>query len=102
MANIHDILAAAGRVVTINSAVGIEAYLHRKPVILCGKADFHHIADIATSPQKLRSLLQSEPPGRVYAKYLYWYFSLNCINAGKQTVARQILRKIRATGYSFD
>lgn len=100
--NIHDILACAKRVVTINSAVGVEAYLHRKPVILCGQADFHHIADVARSPQELTALLRQEPAGRVYAKYLYWYFERNCVNAGRGSVARQILRKIKATGYSFD
>lgn len=101
-ANIHDILACAQRVVTINSAVGIEAYLHRKPVILCGQADFHHVADVATSCDELARHLQTEPSGRVYAKYLYWYFARNCLNAAKGNVARQIVRKINATGYQLD
>ncbi|WP_299354177.1 hypothetical protein [uncultured Shimia sp.] len=69
--NIHDLLDAATRVVTINSAVGLEAYLHRKPVTLCGQSDFHHIADTATSPDVLRGILKENRPGRVYAKYLY-------------------------------
>ena len=37
--NVHDILAAASVVVTINSAVAVEAMVHEKPVILCGAAD---------------------------------------------------------------
>ncbi|WP_204114924.1 hypothetical protein [Shimia biformata] len=100
-ANIHDILAVAKRVVTINSAVGIEAFLHRKPVILCGQSDFHHIADVARTPDELATLLTSEPRGRVYAKFLYWYFAQNCINAGRDDMAREVARRIQATGYDL-
>ncbi|WP_139280687.1 capsular polysaccharide export protein, LipB/KpsS family [Shimia gijangensis] len=100
--NIHDILDSCERVVTINSAVGIEAYMHRKPVILCGQSDFHHIADVARSPAALTELLKQEPSGRVHAKFLYWYFAQNCVNAGRGNVARQILRKVRAAGYSLE
>ncbi|MCP4818001.1 MAG: hypothetical protein GY883_02355 [Shimia sp.] len=99
--NIHDILAQCMRVVTINSAVGIEAYLHRKPVILCGQADFHHVADVAKTPEMLEVLLEQEPRGRVYAKYLYWYFGLQCLDASRRgkVIARQIVRRIAAQGY---
>lgn len=101
--NIHDILTVAARVVTINSAVGIEAYMHRKQVVLCGQADFHHIADIAHSPAELSAALAQAPRGRVYAKYLYWYFAKNCIDAGRseQVVAQQVLRRINGTGYAL-
>ena len=102
LANIHDILASAKRVVTINSAVGIEAYLHRKPLILCGQSDYHHIADVAKFPAELTEFLQQEPQGRVYAKYLYWYFSQNCVSAGRGSVAKQILRRVRSAGFEFD
>ncbi len=100
--NIHDTLASAARVVTINSAVGIEAYLHRKPVILCGRADFHHIADVARSPQEVVDLLAAPARGRVYAKYLYWYFRKRCVDAGRADVATQVLRKIALTGYAME
>ena len=99
--NIHDILAASDRVVTINSAVGIEAYLHRKPVILCGQADFHHIATVAQDAGALSGALQAPPPKRHYAKYVYWYFGVNCINAGAPDVAGQVLGRIRAAGYAI-
>lgn len=82
LANIHDVIRAAERVVTINSAVGIEAYLHRKPVILCGKADFHHIATVAKTPEELNRALRAVPEERPYAKYIQWYFGERCLNAG--------------------
>ena len=99
--NIHDILAACARVVTINSAVGIEAYMHRKPVILCGQTDFHHIADTARTPEELSALIKTAPTGRVYAKYLYWYFRKNCVDAGRADVAGQVVRRIAQTGFEL-
>lgn len=101
--NIHDILAQCERVVTINSAVGIEAYLHRKPVILCGQADFHHIADVAKTPEMLAVLLEQVPRGRVFAKYIYWYFGLQCLNATRRpkVIARQVVRRMAVQGYDI-
>ncbi len=78
--NIHDLIHAADRVVTINSAVGIEAYLHRKPVILCGQSDFHHIADVARDRNGLQSILLHEPRKRAYDKFIWWYFGDQCLN----------------------
>ncbi|WP_141102010.1 hypothetical protein [Oceanicola sp. 22II-s10i] len=95
-ANIHDILAVAERVVTINSAVGIEAYLHRKPVILCGQTDFQHIADEAGTVEDLARLLRSDAVQRRYAKYLYWYFHENCLNAGAKDLTDRFLERVRA------
>ena len=81
-ANIHDLIAAADRVVTINSAVGIEAYLHRKPVVLCGQSDFHHIADVAHDAAALRSTLVRAPKRRAYDKFIWWYFADQCLDIG--------------------
>ena len=100
-ANIHDILARAARVVTINSAVGIEAYLHRKPVILCGHADFHHIAITARDPEALVAALRAPPPARAYAKYIHWYFAQCCINAGSKTLVEDVLERVRRTGFAI-
>ncbi|MCO0635546.1 hypothetical protein M8745_06165 [Lutimaribacter sp. EGI FJ00014] len=99
--NIHDIIAASDRVVTINSAVGVEAYLHRKPVILCGKADFHHIATVAQSADALGAALRGPAPARHYDKYVYWYFGHMCVNAGGPNLLEQVLHRIRATGYAI-
>lgn len=79
--NIHDLISVAERVVTINSAVGIEAYLHRTPVVLCGQSDFHHIADVAQDQQGLRDILARAPRKRVYDKYIWWYFADRCLDA---------------------
>ena len=97
--NIHDIIAASARVVTINSAVGVETYLHRKPVILCGRTDFHHIATTCQSAQALEEALRAPAPARQYAKYIHWYFGQMCLNAGAPDLTARFLARVRATGY---
>ncbi len=92
-ANIHDILDAATRVVTINSAVGIEAYLHRKPVILCGQADFHHIADVARSADDLATMLRTEPRRRAYDKFIWWYFGHHCLSTTEPDLVGRFLMR---------
>ena len=98
-ANIHDILSAAARVVTINSAVGIEAYLHRKPVILCGQSDFHHIAQVARNTQELGRFLKQEKRARTYDKYVYWYFAQHCLSTVEPNLIDRFLERVRAQGY---
>jgi hypothetical protein len=99
-ANIHDILSAADRVVTINSAVGVEAYLHRKPVILCGKSDFHHIAQVAKNAQELGRFLKQEKRAKAYYKYVYRYFAQQCLNTVEPDLIDRFLQRVTAQGYA--
>lgn len=96
--NIHDILSVAERVVTINSAVGIEAYLHRKPVILCGQADFHHIAQVARDRAALAGFLAAPARRRPYDKYVYWYFGLNCLSTTEPGLVDRFLERVAQGG----
>ncbi len=98
LGNIHDIIAASERIVTINSAVGIEAYLHRKPVYLCGQTDFHHIATTAQNADMLRDALRADIQPRQYAKYIYWYFAKCCVSSGAQDLAERVVARIGAQG----
>lgn len=95
-ANIHDILSACDRVVTINSAVGVEAYLHRKPVILCGQADFHHIAVTARAQSDLEQALMAPMRRRAYDKFIYWYFAEHCLSATEPNLAQRFLSRYPA------
>ncbi|MBB93489.1 MAG: hypothetical protein CML68_02625 [Rhodobacteraceae bacterium] len=94
--NIHDLLASCARVVTINSAVGVEAYLHRKPVVLCGQADFHHIARTARSPDDLARAITDPPRKRAYDKYIHWYFAQNCLATTDPDLADRFLQRTQA------
>ncbi len=100
--NIHDILAACDVVVTINSAVGVEAFLHRKPVVLCGKADFHHCAvtlrDGAQMDAAIAKTMATDWP---YEAFLHWYFGLNCISAEAPGLVDQVAGRIAAMGFDL-
>lgn len=102
-ANIHDILAAAAVTVTINSATGIESMLHGVPVILCGKSDFHHAAITVTTPAAMEgAIAQALGTPWPHDAFLYWYFALNCLNAGKPSLVDDFLARIAATGFALD
>lgn len=97
-ANIHDILARAAVVVTINSAVGIEAHLHGVPVVLCGRADFHHAAVTVTDRRDLDAAIATALATLwPHDAYLFWYFAGQCLNAGRTDLVAAFLDKI-ATG----
>ncbi len=94
-ANIHDILAAADVAVTINSAVGIEAHLHRVPVVLCGRADFHHAAVTVTRRADMNdAIARAEANDWPHEAFLHWYFAGQCLNARAPTLVADFLAKL--------
>lgn len=99
-ANIHDIIAAADVVVTINSAVGIEAMIHGKPVVLCGHSDFHHCAETVRAIAEMDAkIAQAEARIWPHAAFLFWYFIKNCVAGGRDSLIDDVLAKIAATGF---
>ncbi len=100
--NIHDILAACDVVVTINSAVGVEAFLHRKPVVLCGHADFHHCAvTLRDGAQMDAAILQAQATDWPYQAFLYWYYGLNCVAADAPDLVDQVAGRIGDMGFDL-
>jgi hypothetical protein len=101
-ANIHDILSRAAVTVTINSATGIEAMLHACPVVLCGRADFHHCAvTVMGAGQMDAAIAQAMTQNWPFVPYLYWYFIRHCLNAGCETLLDDFTARIRATGFAL-
>ncbi len=98
-ANIHDLIATADVVVTINSATGLEAMMQGKPVILCGHADFHHNATSVMTAAELDAALCAPPQMRNDDAYLYWYFRQMCLSAQSQTLVDDVLTRIAAQGF---
>lgn len=100
--NIHDILAACDCAVTINSAVGVEAFLHRKPVVLCGQADFHHCAvTLRDGGQMDAAIAQAMGTAWAYEAFLYWYFGLNCVSADAPDLVDQVAGRIADMGFDL-
>lgn len=102
-ANIHDILARADVTVTINSAVGIEGLIHRVPLVLCGRTDFHHIAETVIAQGGMDDAIRRAcATPRPYAEYLWWFFRRNCLASGSPTLTQDALWRIAATGFPME
>ena len=81
---------------------GIEAMLHKCPVVLCGQSDFHHCAvTIRTSADMDAGIAQAIAGVWDFDAFIYWYFGLQCLNTGSATLVNDLIGKIRATGYEL-
>ncbi len=101
-ANVHDMLEACSLVVTINSAVGIEAMVHGRPVITCGQADFHRCTEVVRNRDDFdAAIARAEARDWPYAAFLYWFYKQNCLSLKSLSLGHDVLAKIAATGY-FD
>ena len=98
-ANIHDILARAAATVSMNSAVALEGYLHAVPAVLCGRADFNHIAETAQTGDSVGPAIEAAiaRPDRPYDAYLQWYFTTQTVNLN-DGAQKRILPILRAAG----
>lgn len=101
LGNIHDLLSRADVIVTINSAVGIEAMLHEKPVVLCGDTDFHHICETVTRKRDLDPVL-ARAEARLAAgdwpfrAYIGWYYGRMCHDPRAPDFGARVAAKLRA------
>lgn len=105
-ANIHDILARADVVVTINSAVGIEAMLHRVPVVLCGAADFHHICETVRTRDALEQGITRAEARKVagdwpFAAYLHWFYGQMCLDPTAPDFIDRFIARVASQGYDL-
>lgn len=98
-ASIHDLMAAAGCVLTLSSAVGFEAFLHKKPVILGGQTDFWQNAVTLTDVTRLGAALQ-EAMSRSWhhEKFLVWYLRQMCVEDSAQGLPR-VLERLHRKGF---
>ncbi|MGR3466450.1 MAG: capsular polysaccharide export protein, LipB/KpsS family [Shimia sp.] len=97
-ASIHDLIAVSDCVVTQTSAVGFEALMHRKHVILTGRADYHHICHIARDDDGLRAAVRGDW-GRMedapFAEYLYWFLSDHCVEPQREDFGHVVWNRMR-------
>lgn len=101
MASIHDLLAACDLVVTVTSAVGFEAFLHRKPVVLGGQTDFWQNAITLTDPAKMADAIAAALGQQwPYEAFLYWYLHIYCIEDHPRALPR-ILAALHQRGYAL-
>jgi hypothetical protein len=93
------LLQACDVVVTQNSGVAFAGYFFRKPALLFGKIDFHHIA-VAADLQNLKdcfAAVENHEPD--YARYVWWFWQAKSINAGRDDAEKQIAARLRRFGW---
>lgn len=86
-------------IVTQNSTVALKGLALNKPSVLFGRADFHHIFENVHDVGEDRAFRDILSKSRSYAKYFYWFFQLNTINAGRPEAPDQILQNCRDLGW---
>ncbi|MFD2741266.1 hypothetical protein ACFSUD_16935 [Sulfitobacter aestuarii] len=86
-------------VVTQNSAAGFAGYLFGKPLLLFGEIDFHHIAikaDHGNLQDSFVCVIGHRPD---YARYLWWFWQDQSINAGRPEAETKIVARLRRYGW---
>lgn len=74
-ASIHDLIAGANAVFTVNSGVGLEALIHRKPVVVSGLCEYGYAASPVRDAGELAALVERGIPhdDRKALEFLYFY-----------------------------
>lgn len=96
------LLQTCDYVVTQNSSVAFAGYFFQKPALLFGKVDFHHIAVQADMSDLASGFDRVAAHAPDYARYLYWFWQMNCINAGRDDVYSKITARFRQFGWPID
>jgi capsule polysaccharide modification protein KpsS len=86
-------------VVTVNSGTGFEALLFGRPVLSCGRSDYHHLTTRVASLAELAAALDRPPPApdrSTLARYALWYSS-KMIDLAEPGWEDRIIARLRAT-----
>lgn len=97
-ASIHDLIEASDIVVTQNAEAGFEAFMQKKTVVTCAKADYRHATLTARSAGDLREALDYGPEamaGFPFEKYFYWFLQRNLLEEAKDSFAERAVARIR-------
>ncbi len=86
-------------VVTQNSGVGLLGYFHRKPLILFGKIDFHHIALNVADIGAADAFAQVRTIAPDYAGYMWWFQRIMAIDAAGPDAVVQVAARLRHLGW---
>ncbi|MBO9395323.1 hypothetical protein J7400_01430 [Shimia sp. R9_2] len=99
LGGMESLLPCCDCVVTMNSSVAFAGYLFKKPAVLFGRIDFHHIAanvetlGVQGAFEKVRDM---RPP---YPQYLWWFLQHMSINAGRSDAQDHIRARLAEFGW---
>ncbi|WP_306005809.1 capsular polysaccharide export protein, LipB/KpsS family [Aquicoccus porphyridii] len=93
------LLPGAAYVVTQNSSVGFMGLFHARPLVLFGRADFHHIALKTWEIGVEEALRQAPGHAPDFEGYLWWFWQKMAINAGRPEAEEKIALRLRDHGW---
>ena len=96
MGEMERLLSACDCVVTQNSSAAFNGYFFGKPAILFARIDFHHIALPGDDPESFQRIADHRPD---YAKYIWWFWQDQSINAGHPSAQAKIAARLARFGW---
>ena len=93
------LLAACDYVVTQNSSMAFHGYFYGKRPVLFAGTDFHHIAASVPHLGVAQAFRTVTDPLSDPARYLYWFWQIQSMNAGRADIAAQILARATRHGW---
>jgi len=86
-ASVHDLISNAKTVFTVNSGVGLEALLHKKPVVVTGECDYAYaVSSQAKSPAELQDILQQPQFFDITRTSEFFYYYINFYSAAASDI----------------
>lgn len=96
------LLQACDYVVTQNSSAAFAGYFFAKPALLFAKIDFHHIGIKAKMDDLPQSFAEAAAHRPDFARYLWWFWQDQSINAGRDTAEAKIAERLKRFGWPID
>jgi len=93
------LLQTCDYVATQNSAVSLSGFFFRKPTVLFGQSNFHHIAAKALELGPKEALRRGAELTPDYDAYLWWFLQKMSINAGREDAEEDILEALVRAGW---
>ncbi|MNP27298.1 Capsule polysaccharide biosynthesis protein [compost metagenome] len=95
-ASVHDLIADAKAVFTVNSGVGLEALLHQKPVVVTGDCDYSYA--VAAQPRSIDELKAALNRNLQFDNYrtqklLNYYVNSYSMSSSSKTAIHERLRE---------
>ena len=94
-----DLLAACDLVVTQNSSLAFKGYLMGKPAVLFAGCDFHHIGASVPHVGVAEAFRRARFPVTEADRYLFWFWQIHALNAGRDDIAARILARAADHGW---
>jgi len=94
-----ELLKTCDFVATQNSGVTLSAYFFRKPVVLFGRSDLHHIAANVAELGAEHAIAQAPLLRPSFDEYLWWVLHDQSINAAMPEAEQQIESALRRHGW---